>query len=78
MGIFDFYMDDPNFEEYIWAIPPLDSTMMPEEFNLAPNESVQHVMAFEVPAETTKLALVYTENDENGHDGVTFSIAIDQ
>ena len=77
MGIFDFYMDDTDFAEYIWAIPPLDDTMMPEDFHLQPNETVQYVMIFEVPANTTNLALMYTENDESGDLGVTFSISID-
>jgi len=76
MGIFDFYMDAPAFEEYIWAIPPLDDTMMPEEFDLEPDEAVQYVMVFEVPTNTAKLALVYTENYEDGEDGATFSIAV--
>jgi len=77
LGIFDFYMDDPGFAEYIWAIPPLDNTMMPEEFTLEINEFVQHVMIFEVPVGTTKLALMYTENYEGGNGGATFSISID-
>jgi len=78
MGIFDFYMDDIDFTEYIWAMSPLDDTMMPEEFELEPNQTVQYVMVFEVPTNTTNLALVYTENDESGEEGATFSIRIDK
>lgn len=78
MGLFDFYMDDPAFSEYIWAISPLDDTMMPEKFNLEPSESVQYVMVFEVPTDTSGLALTYTENDESGKDGASFAIYIDK
>ena len=76
MGIFDFYMDAPDFTEYVWAIPPLDDTMMPEAFDLEPGEAIQHVMIFEVPVNTAELALMYTENNENGEDGATYSIYI--
>jgi len=78
MGLFDFYMDAPDFTEYIWAIPPLDGTMMPEEYNLTPNETVQYVMIFEVPTYTAGLALLYTENFEDGNDGATFAIPINE
>jgi len=77
MGTFDFYMDDTDFQEYIWAIPPLDNTMMPEEFIIQPGASVQYLMVFEVPTGTTELALLYTENNENGIDGKSFVIYID-
>jgi len=77
MGIFDFYMDAPDLQEYIWAISPLDDTMMPEEYDLLPRETAQFVMIFEVPTNTAGLALFYTENFEDGNDGATFSIPID-
>lgn len=77
MGLFDFYMDAPDFAEYIWAIPPLDGTMMPEAYNLTPGETVQYIMIFEVPTDTAELALSYTENYESGEDGATFAIYID-
>jgi len=76
MGIFDFYMDAPTFNEYIWAIPPLDETMMPEAFDLESGETVQHIMIFDVPTGTTQMALTYTENFENGEDGATFTISV--
>jgi len=76
MGSFDFYMDAPAFEEYIWALAPLDDTMMPESFELEPGEVVQYVMIFEVPVKTDKLALVYTESYDGGGDGATFSIPV--
>jgi len=77
MGLFDFYMDAPDFDEYIWAIPPLDDAMMPEEYDLAPGEAIQHIMIFEVPVDTVELVLLYTENHESGEDGATFAIPID-
>jgi len=77
MGLFDFYMDSPDFTEYIWAIPPLDGTMMPEEYNLEPNKTVQYAMIFEVPADTAGLALMYTENYKGGEDGATFAIPVE-
>jgi len=77
VGTFDFYMDDPTFEEYVWAVAPLDGTMMPEEFNLEPGETVQYVMLFEVPVDTTELALVYTEYFDNGEIGTSFTIYVE-
>lgn len=77
MGTYDFYMDAPDFEEYIWGIAPLDDAMMPEKFNLNPSESVQYVMVFEVPIASAHLTLVYTESYESGKDGKSFSIAVD-
>jgi len=77
MGTFDFYMDDPGFEEFIWAIAPLDDTMMPEEFDLKPGESAEYVMIFEVPVDTAELALMYTEYFENEGIGATFAIDVD-
>jgi hypothetical protein len=76
MGLFDFYMDAPDFEEYIWAIAPLDETMMPEKFDLKPGETIQYVMIFEAPADAAGLALLYTENYANGKDGATYAIYI--
>jgi len=76
MSIFDFYMDDPAFEEYVWGIPPMDDTMMPESYDLGPDEAVQYVLIFEVPTNTTNLVLAYTETFVIGNDGTTFSIAI--
>jgi len=77
MGLFDFYMDAPDFTEYIWAIPPLDSTMMPEEYSLTPGQPVQYVMIFEVPSDTAGLAFKYTENYEGGEDGATFEFPVE-
>jgi hypothetical protein len=76
MGTPDFYMDDPDFEEYIWGIDPLDNTMMPEEFYLEPGETAQYHIIFEIPQEVTKLALMYTEFDVNDNEGATFTIYV--
>ena len=77
MGIFDFYVDAPDYQEYIWAVPPLDDAMMPEEYALTPSETVQYIIIFEAPIGTVGLSLNYTENFDDGNDGVTFSIPID-
>jgi len=77
LGTFDFYMDDPSFEEFIWPITPKDSTMMPEKFDLEPGATVQHVMIFDVPTNTTELALMYTEYYDNKDIGNTIMIYID-
>ena len=78
MGTFDFYMDDPSFEEFIWAMEPLDGSMMPESFDLEPGDTVQYHMVFEIPAEVTDLVLMYTEIDERETEGRTFTIHIDR
>jgi len=76
MGTFDFYMDDSSFIEYIWAIDPLDDTMMPLEFELMPEESVLYHMIYEIPDDVTDLVLAYTEIDEEDNEGRTFTINI--
>lgn len=75
MGTLDFYVDEISFEEYVYPMAPLDDTMMPEEFYLAVNESVEYHMVFEVPADIKSLNLLYTEIDENDNEGATFTIA---
>lgn len=77
MGTFDFYMDAPDFTEYIWGIPPLDDSMMPEKFELKPSESVQYVIIFEAPTNTAELAFLYTENYESGDEGASFAFYVD-
>jgi hypothetical protein len=77
MGLFDFYIDAVDFFEYIWAIKPLDSMMMPEKFDLKPGETVEYVMVFEVPDDAVKPILCYTENDKTGKDGKTYAIALE-
>ena len=77
MGSADFYMDDPSFEEYIWPIAPLDDAMMPEFFYLAPDETVQYHLVFEIPSTVTELMFMYTEIDDIGNYGRTFTIPID-
>jgi hypothetical protein len=76
MGLFDFYMDAPDFDEYIWAIAPLDDAMMPEKYDLEPDKTVQYSMVFEVPTSAANLSLCTTESDANGTDGATFSFRI--
>ena len=77
MGTFDFYMNDPVFWRPSWPIAPLDDTMMPEEFDLRPNQTVRYIMIFEVPTIHTNLAFVYTEFDANEKEGNTFTIFVE-
>lgn len=76
MGIFDFIVDHESFEEYAYPMEPLDDTMMPEEFDLAKDETVTYHMVFEVPEDTEGLFLFYTEIDESDTEGATFTINI--
>ena len=76
MGTFDFYMDSKDFEDYIYPINPLDDTMMPEEFDLAPGETVSYHMVYEIPEHAPDLKLIYTEWDEEEKEGATFTIDV--
>jgi hypothetical protein len=76
MGTFDFYMDSDSFMDYIFPLDPLDDSMMPLEFELAPDESVQYHMVYEIPVERDGLALMYTEIDEDEVEHATFTIKL--
>ena len=54
---------------------PLDDTMMPDDFELAKDETVEYHMLYEVP-DIDGLMLMYTEIDEAENYGVTFTIHI--
>jgi hypothetical protein len=74
MGTFDFYLNSPLFDEYIYPIDPIDDSMMPLEFDLAKNQSVEYHMIYEIPAAVPDFQLMYTEIDETDKEGVTFTI----
>jgi hypothetical protein len=76
MGTFDFYMDAPSFRDYIYPLDPLSSEMMPLEFDLNPDQTVEYHMVYEIPADASGLKLMYTEVDEEENEGVTFNIPI--
>jgi hypothetical protein len=76
MGTSDFYMDDTSFLEYIFPISPLDDTMMPDEFALGVDETVEYHLIYELPADVTDLRLLYTEIDENEVEHATFTIPV--
>ena len=76
MGTFDFYLDSETFEEYVWAMPPLNDSMMPEEFDLDTNEIVKYTLVFEVPDGLDDLQLMYTEVDERDSVYATFVIDV--
>jgi hypothetical protein len=77
MGTFDFYMDAPSFDEYIFPLDPFGDEMMPLKFELNPDETVEYHMVYEIPADVSDLNLMYTEIDVEDNEGVTFSIPID-
>lgn len=76
MGTFDFFMDQEDFEDYVYPIDPLDDTMMPLEFELAKGEFAEYHMVFEIPAGTEGLILQYIEWDEEDTKGATFTIHV--
>lgn len=76
MGTVDFYMDDPNYADYVYPLVALDDTMMPEEFDLQPQETAEYHMVYELPEAFTDLMLIYTEIDEEDNVGATFTIHI--
>ena len=76
MGTFDFYMDSDTFSDYLFPLDPIDSTMMPEEFDLEYGEVVTYHMVYEVPEDVSDLKLMYTEIDEADEEGATFSINV--
>ncbi|MDR2156512.1 MAG: DUF4352 domain-containing protein [Clostridiales Family XIII bacterium] len=77
MGTFDFYMDASSFPEYVYPIDPLNDEMMPLNFDLEPNQTVEYHMVYEVPMDVSGLNLIYTEVDEDDNEGVTFNIPIE-
>jgi hypothetical protein len=77
MGTFDFYMDADNFLEYIYPVEEtFDDTMMPLEFELAPDETVTYHMLYEIPTEHENLTLKYTEIAEDEAEYATFTIKL--
>ncbi|MDR1193443.1 MAG: hypothetical protein LBK98_04615 [Peptococcaceae bacterium] len=76
MGTYDFYMDAPDFYDYVAPMGPLSEEMMPEEFDLAPDQIVEYHMVYEIPADTVGLKLMYTEWDSEDNEGNTFTIPI--
>ena len=76
MGTFDFYAYSDSGDFYDWPIAPLDDTMMPEEFYLAKDETVNYHIIFEIPEGLSELKLAYEEIDENEDSYATFIIPI--
>ncbi|MDR1245472.1 MAG: hypothetical protein LBK57_00385 [Clostridiales Family XIII bacterium] len=77
MGTFDFYMDAPSFEDFVFPLDPISDEMMPLEFDLGPRETVEYHMVYEVPMDSVGLKIMFTEVDEDENEGVTFNIPID-
>jgi hypothetical protein len=76
MGTFDFYMDASSFEDYIYPLDPMNGEMMPLEFDLEPDQTVEYHMVYEVPSGASGVNLMYTEVDAEENEGVTFNIPI--
>ncbi|MDR3289477.1 MAG: hypothetical protein LBT22_08630 [Peptococcaceae bacterium] len=77
MGTFDFYLDSPSFDDYIYPLDPLDESMMPYEFTLEKGQAVDYHMVYEFPSDFSDLKLMYTEIDETEQEGVTFTINVE-
>jgi hypothetical protein len=77
MGTFDFYMDAPSFDDYVYPLDPISDEMMPLEFDLGPRETVEYHMVYEVPMDSVGLKIMFTEVDEDENEGVTFNIPIE-
>lgn len=76
MGLVDFYMDEETFVDYCYPLDPIDDTMMPDMFELAPGDTAEYHMVFEVPEGYSKMNLIYIEYAEGDVEGATFTIAI--
>ena len=76
MGTFDFYLDSDTFLDYAWPLDPRDDTMMPENFDLPKGEEVTYHMVYEVPVGLTDLVVCYTEINDEGDYGDTFTIPV--
>ncbi len=61
-------------DETFFAEIPWSENMMPEEFELAPDEEITAPVAFLIPADTKDVKFIYVEIDENNDVGVTFTI----
>lgn len=63
----DFYLDDPaDTEYYVFSLDPIDDTMMPLAYPLAPDETVTYHLVFEVSADSEGFKLLYTEEGVDG------------
>lgn len=80
-GTWDFFMDDPIFYDYIWPLDPLDNTMMPTDYDLLLDQSVQYHLVFEIPAGTTKLVFMFVEfyvgNNGSEKEGDSFILPVE-
>ena len=78
MGTSDFYMDSDTFADYVWALSPLNESMMPDEYYLDTDETVTYHMIFEVPDGLSDLKIMYTEIDIDNTIYATFVIDINE
>lgn len=76
MGTFDYVMDEDSWADYAYALDPLDDTMMPAEIYLAPGESLECHLVFEVPDIQSGLKFIYHEINELQEMGTVFTIQV--
>jgi hypothetical protein len=76
MGTSDYYLDAESFDDYVYPMAPLDGTMMPERFELAPDETVEYHMVFEIPSGAVGVTLVYNEIDEEEYQSASFCLDV--
>lgn len=74
MGAYDFYMTADGATEEIWMEYSWDDAMMPDEFELQPDETATYDAVFYIPVDTAEAKFVYIEIDENEKVGATFTI----
>lgn len=75
MSAYDFNLDaDGLLEEDSWAIEPFDSKVMPEEFELAVDETAEYDVVFIILDEIIDIRFIYVETDEEDNIGATFTI----
>lgn len=80
VGTFDFWLDVTSAaNEYnaVDAVVALDETMMPDEMELSPGESIEYHLVFEVPADSAEVSFIYLEIDEDDDAGLCFIIPLD-
>lgn len=75
MGAYDFEIAaDGLLEEDRYPYAPFTDKMMPEEFELAVDETVEYDVVFIIPDEIIDIRFIYVEIDENENIGATFTI----
>ncbi|MCL2807923.1 MAG: DUF2510 domain-containing protein [Coriobacteriia bacterium] len=76
-GTFDWLVDSSSLSDYIWPMDPLNSSMMPESYNIDDGETVTYDVVVEIPDDLDNPFFMYIELDEKGQQFTTFKIPIE-